>query len=447
MSRRLISTFINVVIAILIVPVSWISYVEFGKLIGLRPVPVEVAGTGSMYPSLYWDETQGGPEKVSESGVEEYRSSPRMYQYYRGLNLGSRVLLKSTLNRGDMVAFSSDKTREILTTEGKDPDLGFIKRIIGIPGDTIELRDGFVLRNGEKISEPYIRTARSTYGGEATPECKPVTVPPNAYFVLGDNRKISSDSRFELGFIHDADVQFYLPLSKQQIYTSLWRDTTRDQSLSGTATLQPDEFYAKISRLKKNSKLEKSALIRGKALLANPDTKTDLSASLKSAGYTNIATGEFVIYGHFTASELWENLQANYETKTQLANPDYSEIGLVAVNGEIAGCPTQVIVGHLGGYVPATYSSEVVRSWENAKSNIDSIIPSWEQAIGQTGVNQEKLQQLLSLLRTRQTLINEVLTVMQKREWLSSELQARIDADDNISNQAEALARQLNQGE
>lgn len=447
MSRRLVSSLINIIIAILLVPVAWISYVELGKIVGLRPVPVEVAGTGSMYPSLYWDESQGGPEKVSESGVEEYRSSPRMYQYYRGLNLGTKVLLKSEINRGDMVAFSSDKTREILTNEGKNPNLGFIKRVIGMPGDTVELRDGFVLINGEAISEPYIRSPRSTYGGQSVAECNPITIPPNSYFVLGDNRKVSSDSRFDLGFIHDRDIQFYLPLTKQQIYTSLWRDTTRDQSLSGTNTLKSDEFYEKISRLKTNSKLEKSAQIRGNALLADPNTKLDLKTSLKSAGYSNIATGEFVIYGHFTAAELWENLQANYETKLQLDNPDYSEIGLVAVSGKVAGCPTQVIVGHLGGYVPATYSSEVISSWETAKNNIDSIIPSWEQAVGQAGVDQEKLKQLLSLLRTRQALINEVLGIMQRREWISSELQARIDADEDVSNQAEVLARQLNQSE
>lgn len=447
MSRRLAQSLFNIIIAILIVPVAWVSYVEISKLLGIREIPVEVAGTGSMYPSLYWDETQGGPEKVSESGVEEYRSSPRMYRYYPGLVIGSRTLFKGTLNRGDMVAFSSEKTREILINEGKNPNLGFIKRIVGVSGDTIELRDGFVLRNGQTIDEPYIRSPRSTYGGKSLAECREIIVPPDSYFVLGDNRKVSSDSRFDLGFVKENDIQFYLPLAKQQIYASLWRDTSLDQSLSGTSTLQSEEVYRLIGSLKKNSQLEKSARLRGQALLSNPETNTDLSASLRAAGYSNIITGEFVIYGHFTATELWENLQANYETKSQLSNPDYSELGIAAVNGVVDGCPTQIIVGHLGGYIPATYKTEVVESWVSAKNNIDQVIPSWEQAIGQTGINQDKLQKLLSLLRERRSLIVEVLTVMEEKAWISNDLQARIDRDDDVSRQIEELAKQLNQGE
>ena len=87
MSRRVLSVIGNLTLAILLVPVAWISYSELSKILGFRPIPVEVAGTGSMYPSLYWDESQGGPERSTVDGIEEYRSSPRMYHYFPGVSL------------------------------------------------------------------------------------------------------------------------------------------------------------------------------------------------------------------------------------------------------------------------------------------------------------------------------------------------------------------------
>ncbi len=66
-------------------------------------------------------------------------------------------------------------------------DRDFIKRVIGLPGDTVEVRGGQVLVNGVAVHEPY-RPAIGTY------TAKPVTVGPGELYVLGDNRNNSSDS-------------------------------------------------------------------------------------------------------------------------------------------------------------------------------------------------------------------------------------------------------------
>jgi signal peptidase I len=77
--------------------------------------------------------------------------------------------------RGDVVVFQREGQRE------------FIKRIIGLPGETIEVRGGRVLVNGIALNEPYIAQP-SGYSME------PRQIGPNEYFVLGDNRNNSSDS-------------------------------------------------------------------------------------------------------------------------------------------------------------------------------------------------------------------------------------------------------------
>ncbi|GAB4027922.1 MAG: hypothetical protein Fur0011_7050 [Candidatus Microgenomates bacterium] len=443
MSRRFVAILSTLVLAVLFVPIAWISYTEISKLVGLKPQPVEVVGTGSMYPSLYWDESQGGIEKSSIDGVLEYRSSPRMYRYFKGFSLAGNTYLKSEIGIGDMVAFSSSKTREILEKEGKNPSLGFIKRVIGKSGDEIELRDGYVLRNGKVIEEPYIKSPRSTYAGTSLPECTKITVPSNSYFVLGDNRKVSFDSRFELSFVRDEDIRYYLPLAKQGIYHSLWRNTDNDVELSGTSTLNTTEFYQKVPNLKRNQKLEASSRTRGAALLKNPQTTYKLDSALRDVGYANIVTGEFIIFGHYTADELWSALQSNFETKAQLSNPDYDDIGISAVISEVAGCPTQVIVGHMGGYIPATYELSMKESWESARANLAEVIPSWEKAVGVAGVDQAKLSELLSLLKTKQALVEEVLSVINKREWMSDDLEARLKQDAINSDRASKLAKEL----
>jgi len=99
----------------------------------------------------------------------------------------------SQVKRGDIVVFNPT---EVLRTKFKD---AFIKRVIGLPGDTVEVKNGLVYINQEPLEENYIAAEPDyTYG--------PVTVPDGQYLVLGDNRNNSYDSHY-WGFVpHDLIV-------------------------------------------------------------------------------------------------------------------------------------------------------------------------------------------------------------------------------------------------
>ncbi len=81
--------------------------------------------------------------------------------------------------RGDVIVFQPPK----------NPKRDFIKRVIGLPGDEIAIEDGYVYVNGQLLEEDYFsEKPRGSYYLEE--------VPPDSYFVLGDNRNCSSDSRY-----------------------------------------------------------------------------------------------------------------------------------------------------------------------------------------------------------------------------------------------------------
>lgn len=444
----------HVLLVILSVPIIGMSTIEMSKLLGLRTIPVPVVGTGSMYPSLFWSTEEGGPEDESKIVVEEYRSTPHLYLKFKGINLFGYSFLKRKIEAGDMVAFKNDKTREVLQKDGKNTSAGFIKRVIALSGDQVELRDGFVYKNNKLILEPYIAAPRSTYGGSSLKDCEIITIPPGKIFVLGDNRKVSLDSRFELGLIDEFDIEFILPLTAQQHYRSLWRDTSKDDELLGQPTLVASDFLSLVNEVRKKhstsslklvKELSTSTTKRGEELLKNPDSAKSISKSMTDAGYSNIVVGEFVSHGHFSAKELLENLLYTPSTAKQIINSDYSDLGLTAVNLVVDGCPSQIIVGHLGGYVPATYDQKTIESWQDLRKSLAEVLPTWEKAMSYDNLDKQKLTELLTILRRRLALADNILHSMANKEWLTGSQDKQIKDDVYDSARAESLARELNQ--
>lgn len=106
-------------------------------------------------------------------------------------DLGRTLLPMRAIERGDIVVFKFPE----------EPERDFIKRIIGLPGDTLQVRGHQVLINGTALDEPYAHymfppAPGDGHSTDVRVNYGPVTVPEGHYFAMGDNRDNSEDSRF-----------------------------------------------------------------------------------------------------------------------------------------------------------------------------------------------------------------------------------------------------------
>lgn len=119
-----------------------------------------------------------------------------------------------TFEEGDRVIVNkfiydiADVERDDIVVFDSHNDAAYVKRIIGVPGDNVEMRDRVVYVNGEPIEEDYVVHQGETYMDNFTLESLGVeeeTIPEGQYLVLGDNRPISRDSR-DFGLITEEDI-------------------------------------------------------------------------------------------------------------------------------------------------------------------------------------------------------------------------------------------------
>ncbi len=144
-----------------------ISVVIFLVIYAFLVQPHQVLGN-SMFPTLH-----------SEENILTDKISPRFSGY----------------KRGDIVVFKAPPQR------GKD----YIKRIVGLPGEMVKLSSGRVFGNDQQLIETYLPSGTETQGRNFMKDNQETLVPLGTYFVLGDNRMYSSDSR-EWGMVPTSDV-------------------------------------------------------------------------------------------------------------------------------------------------------------------------------------------------------------------------------------------------
>ena len=126
-----------------------------------------------------------------------------IYLFIAQFHKVSGLSMFPTMHDGDFLItekvsfrFGSPKRGEIVVLKNpKNESQDFIKRIIAIPGDTLKIENDFVFVNGQKLNEAYLPANTPTHSGAFVTESTDIKAGSNQYFVFGDNRNHSSDSR------------------------------------------------------------------------------------------------------------------------------------------------------------------------------------------------------------------------------------------------------------
>ncbi|EKE06067.1 MAG: hypothetical protein ACD_19C00091G0006 [uncultured bacterium] len=471
-SRRLIKsfnlkslltgTFQIVCVSVLLLPIWVGGYVLSGSVIAERlgyiTEDINIVGTGSMYPT--WP--KGTKGKDPKELAKEVVSTAGFLPYPNGLTIGEKTFFGHTLGRGDIITWENDATRALTSQNGAEP-AGLLKRLIGLPGDKIELRDGIVYLNSEPQKEPYTAKPRSTFGEKFLKECQVIVVPDNEIFAMGDNRKGSADSR-EIGFAPIKDISRVLPLSKQKgKLDKNWHDTSMDLENSSKARINTDKYLellnekrkeAGVKPLKYQIKLQQSASKRGEVILKFDDFSFEATRSgypmqraMNDVGYSNIVYGEAPVQGYYESEELLENQFEFPDSKKFYLEKDYQEIGIAEVEGMLNGCPTQVIVLHFAGYVPPNYKQSDIDSWKPSLEGLKGIQSGWNDLKNNKEFydkHQSEVNRINEIISTRISRIDSIINTMTANKWLSSEQEKWINEDLGLFNEQQSLSEKLN---
>lgn len=177
----------------------------------------------------------------------------------------ARLFPMRDIHRGDIIVFRYPE----------DPRVDYVKRVVGLPGEVIRIRDKKVSVNGKELDEPYVVFAdRQIFpGGEFQPEpyrsrdnFGPVRVPEGQYFAMGDNRDRSSDSRY-WGGVPRANIKGRAFM----VYWSFAGGGSLDASLRGRIK----ELWNVLVRFFPDTRWDRTFFIVDSKYHYTPDTATD----------------------------------------------------------------------------------------------------------------------------------------------------------------------------
>lgn len=325
---------------------------------------------------------------------------------------------KYGLVRGDIVSFKNIETG----------NLHYIKRIIGLPGETISIKNGHVSINGNLLHEDYILNNLPTYGNTFLAECESYPVPKNYYLVLGDNRTVSHDSR-AIGFIKKEDIDGVI---KTEVVETFLNEQTQKAILK--AMIEPNVLVEKINEERKKKSVE-SLIVNNLLNEIAFERATSIKDSfnnwkeegkpaekiLENKGYQYTLAHEFVTFGYLDEKSITDQILESPLDQTSFLSNNYAEIGIGVVEKTNGECSFPIVSVLVAWPNSPTYSREVKDFWAQQLNETKNLLSLLQNLVGRPGFNQSEVQDLTRTMAESVDIATQVNQKINNKEWLDSQ--------------------------
>ena len=326
------------------------------------------------------------------------------------VNNGEKISLhnpkKYQIARGDIISFSN------LETSG----LNYLKRVIGMSGDQLLLKNGQVYINNQPLKEDYVYHKDSTYGNTFLIDCQPYTIPKSKIAVFGDNRIASTDSRV-IGFIDINDVDGVIKTNYKISYASPITGGQLQSVLSVedfVESLNKKMAEKRITPLHINDKLSSLSQERAKKRALDVKKLTiqidDLDRELKKANYDYLLAQEVITTGNYNAEQLAKHVLELQPYNLDFLSSSYWEIGVSTAVVSNNQCQIPVINIILGWPTKPNTSQAIIDSWQEETAKLGEIVNHLNELRTVSGIESSDTE----------TIIKEVSTLLQEADRYKS---------------------------
>ena len=321
---------------------------------------------------------------------------------------------KFGIERGDIVSFNNIETGAF----------NYIKRIIGLEGETISIINGIVIIDGSPLSEGYVYREAPTFGNTFLIDCQEFTIPKGKFAVLGDNRTASVDSRI-IGFVDKSDIKGIIKSDSAPIFTNDIPELDLQNRKLDVArfidNINDERDAQNAGFLLNNNVLENVAIQRAELISKNikdwKNVKNFNERLLDSEGYDYFLLQEIVTFGGYDANELTDHVFELRPYKHDFLSPNYFDIGIGTSIGKSGICDVPVNVILLAWPTTPNYLQELNTRWQEDVAILQSLISNISILKTNPNIDSAETETLLVELKSLLERVTQLQSITSRGLW------------------------------
>lgn len=340
---------------------------------------------------------------------------------------------------------------DIVSLTNKQTDGSYyMKRIVGMPGDTFSIQNGYVVINGKILKESYILNNLPTYGNTSLIDCEEYTVPADSYVVMGDNRTVSHDSRV-IGFINKTDIEGVVKTDIKEEYLE-----STDAAKALPKNIDAVKFVEELNSRRDASvsgKLRASTRLNSIATKRSTEVRDKfaewkklelpIDQALQKDGYRYNLAHEYVTFGHLTEAQLVDQIFESAPEKEQFTSGKYTDVGVGFVSRTVGACTYPVISVIVSWPSNPDYSKDTIEFWRKEAEITEGNMRALQGYVGNSSYNQTQLQRYIAVEAEMNAIAKQLHNRTKSNSWFTAADNQAYNKYDKLVDEAWSLDKAL----